>query len=205
MKVGIIGSAGRKQEGAKMTKELFESMMSKAQEVIETTWKLKPEDVILVSGGAAWADHVAVRLFDSWKPAGLHLHLPCEFKQHQFEDNGKRSWQGNAGKSANFYHHVFSKKLGASSLDELDDAMKCPNVTSKVYPGFFARNNVIADESDYLLAFSWTDLKSKENEEGGGGTAYTWKRHKKPHKVNVVLSSLIELSEEPPLKKQKTK
>ena len=57
--VGIIGSAGRKADAKKMTKEIFYAMLRKSEEVITRRFKLKLSDVHLVSGGAAWAGNTA--------------------------------------------------------------------------------------------------------------------------------------------------
>lgn len=53
--VGIIGSAGRKADAKKMSKEIFYAMMSKAEAVITRDFKLDLGKVRLISGGAAWA------------------------------------------------------------------------------------------------------------------------------------------------------
>ena len=53
--VSIIGSAGRRGDAIKMTRELYWNMVDKAQCVISEHFKLDPGRVHLVSGGAAWA------------------------------------------------------------------------------------------------------------------------------------------------------
>ncbi|RUS19232.1 hypothetical protein BC937DRAFT_87788, partial [Endogone sp. FLAS-F59071] len=53
--IGIIGTAGRGADGAKMTKRIFDSMVAKAKDIIETQLKLSWDEVVLVSGGAAWS------------------------------------------------------------------------------------------------------------------------------------------------------
>ena len=53
--VGIIGSAGRKADAKKMTKEIFHAMLDKAEQVITKQFRLNLLQVCLVSGGAAWA------------------------------------------------------------------------------------------------------------------------------------------------------
>lgn len=53
--VSIIGSAGRKGDAAKMTKDLYWKMVEKAELVILNELKLDSGRVHLVSGGAAWA------------------------------------------------------------------------------------------------------------------------------------------------------
>lgn len=53
--VGVIGSAGRRADAKKMTKEIYYAMVAKAERVIRQHFKLDPKQVHLVSGGAAWA------------------------------------------------------------------------------------------------------------------------------------------------------
>ncbi len=53
--VSIIGSAGRRGDAKKMTREIYWNMVDKAQQVISEHFKLESTRVHLVSGGAAWA------------------------------------------------------------------------------------------------------------------------------------------------------
>lgn len=53
--VSIIGSAGRKGDASRMTKELYWRMVQKSERVISDVLKLDCSHVHLVSGGAAWA------------------------------------------------------------------------------------------------------------------------------------------------------
>ncbi len=53
--VSIIGSAGRRADGKKMTKDLFDKMVEKAKAVISDDFKLELQRVHIISGGAAWA------------------------------------------------------------------------------------------------------------------------------------------------------
>ncbi len=54
-KVGIIGSAGRKEDARKMNKDIFYKMLKKAEEIITHRFGLDLSQVHLISGGAAWA------------------------------------------------------------------------------------------------------------------------------------------------------
>ena len=69
--VGIIGTAGRKEDGVRLTEGDYRYLVEYIGKAV------KPNDV-LISGGAAWADHVAVQLFLDGKAGGLVLHLPAE-------------------------------------------------------------------------------------------------------------------------------
>ena len=53
--VSIIGSAGRRGDAKKMTRDIYWNMVDKAERVISEHFKLDPARVHLVSGGAAWA------------------------------------------------------------------------------------------------------------------------------------------------------
>ena len=55
VKVSVVGTAGRKEDGKKMTKELYHLMYEKAKDVIVNKFKLKLSQCHVVSGGAAWA------------------------------------------------------------------------------------------------------------------------------------------------------
>ena len=52
--VSIIGTAGRQEDGSKLTSEIFHRAIDKTKEVIKDKFKLSLEQVHLVSGGAAW-------------------------------------------------------------------------------------------------------------------------------------------------------
>ena len=52
--VSIIGTAGRREDGSKLTSEIFHRAIDKTKQVIKDKFKLSLEQVHLVSGGAAW-------------------------------------------------------------------------------------------------------------------------------------------------------
>ena len=53
--VSIVGTAGRKEDAIKMSRELYEKMVQKAEQVITQQLNLDLSQTHLVSGGAAWA------------------------------------------------------------------------------------------------------------------------------------------------------
>jgi hypothetical protein len=137
----------------------------------------------LVSGGAAWADHVAVRLFLDGKASSLTLHLPCPFVDGKYLDTGSNDWRTNPGQSANYYHQKFSQAMGCDTLADIQTAIsKGANVV--VGAGFHQRNSQIA-KSDVLLAFTWAVGDTPSD----GGTLDTWNKCKAP-KLHVQLNSL---------------
>lgn len=61
-RVAIIGTAGRNGLAGRLSMEKFSKMVLDADQLIRE--RVGPRKTInLVSGGAAWSDHVAVRLY----------------------------------------------------------------------------------------------------------------------------------------------
>jgi hypothetical protein len=162
-RLGIIGSAGRANAPQElMTAELYQVMVLRAVHEIS---RIPVSEIILVSGGAPWSDHVAVELFlnkDKYeliapKIKGLELHLAAPFDEdtNRYLDTGARDWRANPGRSENRYHDLFCEKLGDPdrSFRELRAAID-GGASVKVYNGFHQRNTYIAT-ANYLLAFSW--------------------------------------------------
>ena len=74
--VSIIGTAGRSLK-YKLTKELFFKMCHSAFNIITDEFKLNPNNVCLVSGGAAWSDHIAIKLYKSKNKEGHKNFKKC--------------------------------------------------------------------------------------------------------------------------------
>lgn len=174
--LSIIGTAGR---DGRMTAAVWQRVLLFLSAFIDSQAGL---GITLVSGGAAWIDHLAVRLFLLGKVSKLVLHLPCPFDRmkQRFVDtqngetiSGQRStgeydWRINPGRTANYYHDKFSKQLGSNSLAEIELAIQ-KGATIYCYNGFHARNKEIA-KTDLLLAFTW----STNDTPADGGTKHTW-------------------------------
>ena len=182
--VAVIGTAGRKDDAARLKVDSFDRMYDFACGTI-AEWGVREA----VSGGAAWADHVAVRLFLDGKVERLRLHFPAVFAGGRFQMN-------QDGEIANHYHRKFTAARGFDSLAEIAEAVaKGADVT--VSRGFFARNAIVAREATHMLAFTFgqpsqdapdgvpyadflpSDAGFKQSEAGGlrdGGTAHTWQR-----------------------------
>jgi hypothetical protein len=168
-RVGIIGSAGRREDGPKMNKDLFYWMVSKA---IQLTYRADH----LVSGGAAWSDHVAVDLYLSRVVSGLTLYLPCGYDGSQYISNRIR----DTGSIANYYHGLFSQKMGKNTLLELQEARDMGAELIVIPGGFFARNLEVG-KVDLLIAFTW----GEGSEPKDGGTAHTWAHSTAPRKIHI--------------------
>lgn len=168
MYLAIIGSASC----SNWTKETFDDMVKITSLNIFKLKKLntKIDEICLISGGAAWSDHIAVYLYLNKNVLdipiiNLELFLPCSFDKKYF-DNGQYHWAVNPGKTANTYHSVFSKQINRNSLKDIQN---CINIgaTINISNGFHSRNKKIAEKADKLIAFGDTD-------EPTGGTKYTY-------------------------------
>lgn len=184
--VSIIGTAGRSHQDPTAT--MYDKMILSAVKYLQSL----PGDIILVSGGAAWSDHVAVHLYlnrqqYSLPIIGLRLYLPCAFDAttKRYVDTGSSDWRVNPGRISNVYHQQFSNAVGRNSLDELAIVNTGgDHVHIEVFDGFHARNSRVA-QSEYVLAFTWG-----QHEPEDGGTLDTWKKAKHAKRTHISLATL---------------
>ena len=192
--IGIIGTAGRRDDKERMSRTLYELMLGYAAETAENQGA-----TTAISGGAAWADHVAVDLFKYGVVKNLKLILPAEFKNSRFvfpEGNYR-----HPGSVSTYYHRSMSAKLGINTLRELQLAID-NGAEVQVIPGFKARNTPVANLSEYLLAFTfgthsgiyhastpgWTSHSDAGLKDGG--TADTWDKAQSKTKEHMSLWDL---------------
>lgn len=169
--ISVCGTAGRGADASYLDAMTFERMVIECDRyIMEHTSDTKT--VMLVSGGAAWSDHIAVRLFLTGRYGGLILHMPCAWTGKEFVDNGS---------TANLYHRQFSYKMGISSFVEIEQA-RVQGARIVVHDGFHKRNTFIA-KSPILIAFTTSKTKSPT----AGGTLDTWNKSsaKTKHHISV--------------------
>lgn len=156
MKLGIIGTAGRKEDGDKLKLGHW-ILMNSVAETLALALKVDG----FVSGGAAYADAVAVHLFINGVTQKLSLHFPAKLTITGFMEGFDKF---DAGRTSNYYHELFSKKIGINSIGELNMAI---NSGAKVTIGtdFKSRNTLVANEADILLAFTFGE--GAELKDGG--------------------------------------
>lgn len=183
--IGIIGTAGRDRARAvQMDQALYFAMFADAQERITAIAKGLP--IRLISGGAAWADHLAVNLFLKGHAGQLALHFPAPFLPDipaYAETTGKY----DPGRTSNYYHGLFSQAIEHDSLADIRDALE-QGAESTTSPGFHARNRIVAARSEWLLAWTW----GSGREPADGGTLHTWRASRIPytHRSHIPLDSL---------------
>lgn len=167
-KLAVIGTAGRGTDKERMSKELYKEMYNELQRVVA---EQKPR--VLVSGGAAWADHLAISYFLSHhEEIALELHLPAQY-------DGAKFFGSKDAETANYYHKLFSDKVGANTLLGIEKARE-KGAIIKCYNGFKTRNREVA-KADGILAFTFgthnyigSMLPALSAGLKDGGTAHTW-------------------------------
>jgi hypothetical protein len=164
--LSIIGTAGRKDPDRKenLSKAHFDAMCVVANGLIDQLKESNYPITHLVSGGAAWADHVAVKLFLDKKVPHLRLFLPCAFEGGSFHDTGVRDPKTNPGGTANYYHKLFNNATQINSLTQIAIAKAEGAELINVEKGFHARNALVA-KSDFILAMTFGN--GAEVKEGG--------------------------------------
>ena len=167
--LGIIGTAGRGDDAAKLDAAHWRMMVCISQTVATVTGATR-----LVSGGAAFGDHCAVELFNRGFVPELTLHLPAPFlrtpERYAYKDT-------DAGRVSNRYHVAFTEARKAGgvsgiSLVEIARALENPRctVTEENGPGFapfFVRNAKVANDADVLLAFTFGVVGKPDLKDGG--------------------------------------
>lgn len=187
--VGIIGTAGRREDETRITAKVYEQMKEAVKKVLESRGAVR-----LVSGGAAVADHLAVQLFLEGCGTTLRLHLPCAFDMAKgaFVDTGVFDWKTNPGGTANHYHRNFSRRCQIDSLAEIKAAIE-RGAEVVVTPGFMARNTKVATESEVLVALTFGDKAVLKD----GGTADTMRKflaRKTGESVHIDCNTLLAYS-----------
>jgi hypothetical protein len=180
MKLAIIGTAGRNPPYI-MNIDTWNWLVDKARSVV-------PPGTTLVSGGAAWADHIAVALYLQGHAGALELHLPAPIENGRFVGGNM-----SAGSAATYYHRRFSGVLGRDTIQEIVQAASTENCTGTVQPvrpGFgamFARNQLVAGSldptRDGMLAFTFGD----GDQPADGGTKHTWDLFHSPRKAHFTI------------------
>lgn len=192
--VGIIGTAGRKEAAAHLNYEVYLRMLEDARRRVQEI-QPDPQKVELVSGGAAWADHLAVLLFLQGAAAKLTLFLPTALASTGFYVERSGRWQENPGGTANHYHRQFTSKIRAAQPDstwashlDLQALPGREGVTLDIGTGFLERNITLARYvgTGHLLAYTF----GMGDEPADGGTLHTWRTATQAHRQHVSIGRL---------------
>lgn len=187
MKVCVIGTAGRREDGDKMSRGLFEAMYERALSEVNDI----PRDRLTIrSGGAPWADFIAVELWRRRQCHALELELPCgwDWENHRFQEFPTKV--RDPGKTLNWYYKAFSLKMGQDMSLVFEEVLRASfdaskGVEARVYPGFHARNMAVG-RVDRVIAFTWGEGVVPKD----GGTKHCWDHSRAEDKRHIPLSGL---------------
>ena len=179
MKISIIGSAGRNDDVEKLNLKVYLKMYHHLKEFIYSImneYRIKINEIELISGGSPWADHLAILFFFENPQVKLTLHFPCVFIDTRFERN-------RYGNILNELHQKFSEKCNMNSLWQIEKAIEL-GAQTYYHDGFFRRNDLIA-ETDFMIAFTFGINQPKP-----GGTKDTWDKFKSTNKIHFNIAKV---------------
>lgn len=163
---GIIGSV------EDMSSDMFQKMKQIVLQILERL-RLPLEEIVLVSGGSPFMDHVAVSLFlDHPKQfQGLQLFLPCNYRiaNEKLVFLNNRAQFYNCGKILRSSHAKFQRQCHISSCQDLAKALALGATTRVHLDGFYARNAQLAMQCEYLVVGTF-DSRLPKNK----GLLKTW-------------------------------
>lgn len=187
-RVAIIGTAGRRSDGDRLTFELYQKMCERVDSAVRHL-----RDLDLQSGGAAWADHIAVELFLHGVGRSLTLHLPAPLvrvgQRLEYDEAVE------AGRTANYYHRLFDEKVPGFARSGVWQSMACLDLAlargavAHTGNGFHDRNLRVGD-CDVLIALTFGRGAVPKD----GGTKHCWDHSMAPLKLHVPLDELAEVA-----------
>lgn len=187
-RIAVIGTAGRAEKN-EMTRQLWEAMTAHFRTLLADGTLAVDH---LVSGGAAWSDHVAVWAFNEGLVGGLTLCLPAPFDVEKNAFYQAKTFEQSAASAANYHQRNFSKKIEEDTLGQIrkaidDGAQVYAQPHQLGYSAMFARNDDIARlATGGVVAFSFGDGAPNSK-----GTRHTWDRVSAEPKININLGRLI--------------
>lgn len=163
-KLAIIGTAGRGSEDSILTHEHYTRMLKLATKVLSDICLGDPSKVRIYSGGAAWADHIAVTMTQLCMIPyeNLTLFTPVPFEGFEFSGIGSSERTSN---TMNHYHRKFSHKTGHRSLSEIAHVLERGSHIHVGNGNFFERNTKVAQSvgtDGTLLAFTFGSPHSSQ-------------------------------------------
>lgn len=177
-RIAVIGTAGRKNAADRLDWPTFLLM----REAVLRELQNIPRPWELVSGAAAWADHVAVDLFLGGEVDRLELHLPCRFNGAIFYG------ASDEARTANHYHQAFTARMppDRSSFTDLREAiMRGATIWQYEVEGFKARNYAVG-RVEVVIAQTF----GRGSVPADGGTAHTWRNSAAPIKIHIPIGEL---------------
>lgn len=178
-KIAIIGTAGRSNKHL-LSKSLWEKMTNDIQTRVT-------KDDVVISGGAAWSDHLAIYLYLNKLVKDAIIYFPAPFFNGKFV--GKF---GTSGNTANYYHKLFSEVIGKDTLIDIHKFIESnynnchfESLTSD-NSGMFRRNKKVANSCSKMIAYTFGEGLEPED----GGTKFTWDLCVSNEKIHISLKAI---------------
>jgi hypothetical protein len=192
--MAIIGTAGRKEDQHLLANPHYDRMVNAAISLIDHL-KCDRKTLKMVSGGAAWADHIVVSLALKGvvDPKNVTIFMPANLSTNGYSGSGDLA--SRTASTANYYHRLFSNCVKIDSINELIAIGKQGAVLVPGNGSFHARNTSVAkfvSPDGILFALTSGDPNhpqepwsmrsfdpSTSAADGGlkdGGTADTWNK-----------------------------
>lgn len=172
IRLGIVGITGNNPSDKKKLQAFHMNWMMKTVKLyIKEILKVEPKNIILVSGGSAWCDHTAIKLYLENKYAGLDLYLVSKFNH-----KNKCYVNTHEGRKLNQLHLECQEKTNCDVLFELARAVTKKNTKIIIQRAFKPRNTLISKNCDYLMVFNFSDTI-------GGDKLNTWNLVKHDNKI----------------------
>lgn len=157
-RLAIVGTAGRGSDKDKLSHLVWDRMVRSTTTFILSKG-IDPLNLELVSGGAAWADHLVVTLarLGAVSFSDVTLYLPTTLTKDGFV--GESEWAKKTANTCNYYHRLFSSVTGVRSIDDLNLLQdNGANVVTNPSGNFKARNTDVAKfvgDDGHLLAYTF--------------------------------------------------
>lgn len=180
--LAVIGTAGR-DGNPNLTRRLWEDMRDHFSAYLYAN-NVKH----IVSGGAAWADHLAVFAKLNGLVDRLTLFLPAPINYSGYIGPSR-----SAASASNYYHKRFSQTIISDSLVQINQVLSLPGVNvnfepeANGYKNMFVRNIKVAAFSTSILAYTFNTF----NFPADGGTRHTWDVSNAKTKVHVDLNTFV--------------
>ena len=185
--IAIIGTAGRGPLSVRLSWSLYQRCVG----LVESTLSGRDlTQITLVSGGAAWMDHVAVTVFlrNYEKGLGLRLFLPVPLVEPSDMKERVEFRCTREGLIMNHYHDKFQVHLPqqVNPRAAFNSALQ-HGAEIKVIRGGFKKRNFSVGKVDEVWAFTWAEGEVPAE----GGTRHTWDHSSAPVKRHASLLKLL--------------
>ena len=158
IKIGIVGITGiHPLDNKRLSLEHFNFVINTFEEYINKNNIIK-SDIILVSNGMTWINHIIVHLYLLGGYGGIELYIPTtfDFKFKHYENT-------HEGRTLNRLHNEFKEKTNIDGLEDLSRIFRSQSdkkIKQNVKRGYKQCNTLMITNCDHVLMFSYDDFNN---------------------------------------------